>query len=187
MKKLLFVALFFATVMNVQAQTELKINPLGILFSNPELSAEFGVNEHIGVEPSLGISYLKLTLNGNAYKSSGFSYGVNGKYYFGPEKGIDKFYAGIYLRGGASTYRNTSKVSNDNITNNRLGGGMSLGYKWVSSQNIVLDLGTGIGRKVFDNSKNDNGNTNLNEDSISDIDFFFRFGVGYRFGGASKH
>ena len=186
MKKLLFVALFFAAALNVQAQTELKINPLGILFSNPELSAEFAVNEHIGIEPSFGISYLKLTIDNDVFKSSGFSYGVNGKYYFSPESGIDKFYAGIYLRGGASSFKGTGASAGDNLKRNRLGGGLSFGYKWVSSQNIVFDLGTGIGRKVFDKYTLDGGNTNTANIPLLNIDFYIRFGVGYRFGGGSK-
>ena len=186
MKKFIVLSLFCAFICKIQAQTELKINPLGLLFSSPDLSVEFAVAENIGIEPFIGVSFLKLTVDGDGYKSNGLGYGVNGKYYFNPDKGIDKFYAGIYMRGGNSKYTGQGSNSGDSFSRNYFGVGLSLGYKWVSRQNIVFDLGGGIGRK-FLNKYSDASSSNVDISSIPllNIDAFFRFGVGYRFGGGS--
>ena len=186
MKKFIVLSLFYAFTFKIQAQTELKINPIGLLFSSPDLSAEFAVAENIGVEPFLGVTFLKLTVDGDGYKSNGLNYGVNGKYYFNPEKGIDKFYAGIYMRGGKSKYTGQGSNSGDSFSHNYFGVGLSLGYKWVSRQNIVFDLGAGVGRK-FLNKYTDASSSNVDLSGITllNLDGFFRFGVGYRFGGGS--
>ncbi len=186
MKKIIVLSLFCVLTFKIQAQTELKINPLGLLFSSPDLSVEFAAAENIGVEPFLGVSFLKLTVDGDGYKSNGFNYGVNGKYYFNPDKGIDKFYAGIYMRGGNSKYTGQGSNSGDSFSRNYVGLGLSLGYKWVSRQNIVFDVGAGIGRKLVNKYTDaSSSNVDLSGITILNLDGFFRFGVGYRFGGGS--
>jgi hypothetical protein len=183
MKKLILAIAFMSSFAAVQAQTELKINPLGLLFLSPDLSAEFAVSEDIGIEPTVGISFLKLKVEEESLKSTGLSYGVQGKYYFNPDKGIDKFYAGIYLRGGNSTFTSSTAGDNDKLTQNKLGIGLALGYKWVSKKNIVFELGGGLGRKLFNKFNVESGSTNLSNVPILNFDGFFRFSVGYRFGG----
>lgn len=184
MKKFIVLILVCAFTFKIQAQTELKINPLGLLFSSPDLSAEFGVAENIGIEPFIGVSFLKLTVDGDGYKSNGLGYGVNGKYYFSPDKGIDKFYSGIYMRGGNSKYTGQGNNSGDSFSRNYFGVGLSLGYKWVSRQNIVFDLGGGIGRKFLNKYTNaSSSSVNVSDIPLLNLDGFFRFGVGYRFGG----
>ena len=186
MKKFIVLILVCAFTFKIQAQTELKINPLGLLFSSPDLSAEFGVAENIGIEPFIGVSFLKLTVDGDGYKSNGIGYGVNGKYYFSPDKGIDKFYAGIYMRGGNSKYTGQGSNSGDSFSRNYFGVGLSLGYKLVSRQNIVFDIGIGIGRKFLNKYSNaSSSSVDISTIPLLNLDGFFRFGVGYRFGGGS--
>jgi hypothetical protein len=187
MKKNLLFMLFLALTLTCQAQTEVKINPLGLLFSSPDLSAEFAVSENLGIEPSIGISFLNLTVDNSGFTSNGLSYGVNGKYYFNPEKGIDKFYSGIYVRGGSSKYTGKGTNSNSSFSRSFAALGLSFGYKWVSKQNIVFDLGLGIGRKLSDKFTNESSaSVNTKSIPILNIDGFLRFGVGYRFGGGSS-
>ena len=58
MKKLIVLALFaFAVSNTATAQIELKINPLGLLYSSPDIVAEYLVNEDIGVELGIGLVY----------------------------------------------------------------------------------------------------------------------------------
>jgi hypothetical protein len=134
-----------------------------------------------------GISFLSLTVDGDKFKSSGYNYGVNGKYYFGPSKGIDKFYAGIYVRGGQNKFENSVQGNTtEGFTRNRLGAGISLGYKWVSRKNVVFELSSGIGRKIFSKYSNTTGSVNTADIPLLNLDGFFKFNVGYRFGGGSK-
>lgn len=190
MKKLIYVAAILCACANLQAQTELKINPLGALFLNPDFSAEFGVAENIGIEPSVGLSWISLTVDGDKFKSSGATFGAQGKYYFNPEKGIDKFYAGIYLRGAESKFTSTSSSSGTStsevFSRSRLGAGFSLGYKWVSRQNVVFELGAGIGRKIYNKFSDASNDVNTADIPILNLDGFFRFNVGYRFGGGAS-
>jgi hypothetical protein len=51
---------FICTFANLKAQTEIKINPIGALFSSPDVSAEFALAENIGIEPSVGMSFYKI-------------------------------------------------------------------------------------------------------------------------------
>lgn len=184
MKKLLTLIVTVLTLTTAWSQTELKINPIGALFSSPDVSAEFGVADNIGIEPYIGASWYNLTVDNTKYKSKGFGYGVNGKYYFSPEKGIDKFYAGLYLRGGSSNFKSDS--SSANFTRNRLSLGLSLGYKWVSRNNVVFEIGAGVGRKLYSKYSNESGTVDISKIPLLNLDGYFKFAVGYRFGGGSS-
>jgi hypothetical protein len=187
MKKLFFVIALICSFINLNAQTELKINPLGLLFLSPDVAAEFAVSENVGIEPTIGVSWFQLTVDGEKFKSTGLSYGAQGKYYFGPEKGIDKFFAGIYTRGGQSKFSNTTAgATSETFSRNRLGAGVTLGYKWVSSHNVVFELGAGIGRKIFNKVSNADKGVNVSNIPVLNLDGFFRFNVGYRFGGGNS-
>jgi hypothetical protein len=191
MKKLIYAAALLCTLTNLHAQTELKINPLGALFLSPDVSAEFGISESFGLEPTLGISFFRLTVDGNQFKSTGFSYGAQGKYYFSPSKGIDGFYGGVYLRGGQSSFKTSTSgsgtvtSSTESFSRNRLGAGFTLGYKWVTAKNVVIELGTGFGRKIFNKYSNIDKGVDAAKLPILNFDGFFKFSVGYRFGGES--
>lgn len=103
MKKLILIALsatFLYTSSN--AQIDIKVNPIGLLFNSPDFSGEYIVKEDIGIEVGLGFEYGN-TLFGNLQKS-GFNIFAAGKYYFNPDDGGDKFYAGIYLRPRQRTF-----------------------------------------------------------------------------------
>ena len=183
MKNLIFTLALTLMVASLHAQTELKINPIGAIFLQPDVSAEFGVGENISVEPTLGLSWINLTIDNSKLKSSGFNYGVNGKYYFGPDKGLDKFYAGVYLRGGQSKF--SGDAADDKVSRSRLGAGISLGYKWLSNRNVVFEIATGLGRKIFDKWSDAGNGVNTATIPLFNIDGFFKFNVGYRFGGGS--
>jgi Protein of unknown function (DUF3575) len=195
MKKLILAITLVSTFVNLQAQTELKINPLGALFLSPDVSAEFGISESFGLEPTLGVSFFRLTLDGNQFKSTGASYGAQGKYYFSPKQGIDGFYGGVYVRGGHSNFKTSTTVgsgtgttssSTESFTRDRLGAGFTLGYKWITAKNVVIELGAGLGRKIFNKYSNAGQGVNTSNIPILNFDGFFKFSVGYRFGGGSS-
>jgi hypothetical protein len=184
MKTNLLTLLFCASFASLHAQTELKINPLGLIFSSPNLSAEFAAKDNVGIEAIVGASWYTLTVI-EKYKSFGANAGVLGKYYFNPETTIDKFYAGIYLRGGSNKF--TSEVTSANsFSRSFFAGGFAIGQKWVSRNNIVFELGTGIGRNIVSKVTSGTGTVNLAAVPLLNIDFFLRLDVGYRFGGVGK-
>jgi hypothetical protein len=183
-KILLSLAIFCMSRLSTYAQTDVKINPIGALFGSPDISAEFGVNESVGIEPLLGISFGSVTVLDEKFKSSGFRVGAIGKYYFNPDKGTDKFWAGLYLRGGGSTSK-TSGSTNESFSNRRMSAGLALGYKWVSRKNIVFELGFGAGRALINKFEVESGSVNLAEVPLLNIDILGRISVGYRFGGDS--
>lgn len=158
--------------MTSQAQVELRINPLGFI-SDFHLSAEIGGSKQFGIEPLVGTGWLTGTKGGGlaftTLKAKGLLFGVNNKYYFNPKTRIDKFYMGLYLRGGQSKAEEPSQF---------FAVGVSTGYKWLYRQHFVFDLGIGLGKRVV----NKYTLTGSQEVSNSPADGFFRFDVGYRFG-----
>jgi len=185
MKKLIVLALFAFAISNITtAQVELKINPLGLLFNSPDIVAEYLVNEDIGVELGIGLVYGSYAAGlTDDLSRSGFSLLVAGKYYFNPDDGCDKFYAGAYLRPRTVSFNDDDGDGFDSgFKQSAFGVGLITGYKWVGARGITFELGLGIGRAFgAKNTYNDNNN-NIDFPSIG-IDGFGRLAVGYRFGG----
>ena len=161
-------------------QVELKINPIGILFNNPDVAAEFLIAENFGVEGKVGVRWYKVNDGFDEYKANGFNIIGSGKYYFKPDQGCDKFYIGAYLKFGNSTA--DASNSDDSFSNTRLALGPIIGYKWVaSSGKVVFELGFGVGR-AFVNDWGDANDSFLDDVPLLDIDFTGTLAVGYRFG-----
>ena len=182
MKKIFLSLIAVLAFSTAWSQTDVKINPLGLLFGSPDISAEFGINESFGVEPFVGLNFGNIKVGDATFKSSGFRVGGLGKYYFGTVKGLDKFWAGLYLRGGSGSLTTTANGTTTVVDNARLAAGLAVGYKWVSSRNIIFELGFGVGRAFVDKSTVKSGNTDPDSFSIP-YDFLGRLQLGYRFGG----
>lgn len=142
MKKLLFILLFAITVFHLKAQVEVKLSPVPLLFGDIALSVEGAVGESFGLDGDLWVGSGD-TFDGNV------AFNFSGKYYFNPEKRIDKFHVGVFL----------------GVQNTAPGLGFLIGYKWVSSKNVVFELGGGIGRSL----------------DGEDVLGYFKFHLGYRF------
>lgn len=170
------------SVSAVQAQVDFKINPVGLIFSRAIAAVEFGVKDNIGIEAQAGLGWPSITIQDEKFKSNTVRYGVNARYYFSPDKGIDRFYAGIYTR--FVNGKMTSTADDGEIKRNRASGGILLGYKVVArNERLVFDFGLGIGR-VFTNkfTPNSEGQESLD---LSDIPFLnidapLFLSVGYR-------
>ncbi len=93
------------TAGTVSAQIDVKIGPLGLLFSNFNVGIEFAAKDNIGIEVTPGIDWKKLSLiSDDNFKGNIFKVGVNGRYYFNPnEKKLNGFYSGIYTRYGGGS------------------------------------------------------------------------------------
>lgn len=190
MKKILFFALAMLAMNAVShAQVDVQINPIGILFSNLDLTAEFGVSNDFGVETGLGYNFQSFDVEGGGYRNNAVGIRALGKYYFNPEDGIDRWAIGGYLRYGAgtATLKDNSSSSREKIKNVKLALGFYTGYKWVSRKNIVFELGLGIGRNLVRTFEDENGNTvDTSDIPLLNVDILGRLSLGYRFGGSKK-
>lgn len=173
----LTIAFFFFGLLCVNAQTELKINPLGLLFGSPDISAEFGLSNSTSIEPFVGFTSRTRGLGSDDWKFTAVNAGASFKYFFNPRRGIDRFYAGAYTRFNTGSW----KYDNEKLGYQRLSLGLLIGQKWVSRKNIVFELAFGVGRAFINNL--DEGSSGESFDLIFDLDIMGRLAVGYRFGG----
>lgn len=181
MKQKLFLACLLAVLsFNVNAQIDVTVNPISLLFGSFNGGADIGFAADMSVEPRVGLNFNKNTIGGVEYSNSGFAFGAIGKYYFGPNRGCDKWHIGPYVDYSTGTLKADNQVD---ITNSQLGLGLYAGYKLVSSRNIVFDFGIGFGRKLI--SKYDDGTSteiDLSDIPLLNISATGKLAVGYRFG-----
>jgi Protein of unknown function (DUF3575) len=171
----------------LKAQSEIKINPIYTIFLGPEVAAEFGITKRISIEPAIFLILYPLKTDPNGFTTNtdsrlakGFQANLNAKYYIKPSKGLDRYYVGIYTRGGHEEFDVINPT--DTYTLDHMSLGFSFGYKWVFNNNFILALDSGFGRKLVRNYSNlTYGKTDPNYIAV-DLDGFFRFSIGYRFG-----
>lgn len=177
-KFMLTMAVVFAFVFSMQAQLDVSVNPLGLLFGSYDVSVEKGISESFGVELTAGFSSQKYELGEEKVSSSGFGARIMGKYYFSPKNGIDRFNVAPYIKIGSNKFDDGA----DKVTNFRFAAGVYLGYKIVASSNVFFELGFGLG-KAFVNSYKVNGEEILDGGSypVFNIDATGKLAVGYRF------
>ncbi|MBK9270594.1 MAG: DUF3575 domain-containing protein [Saprospiraceae bacterium] len=178
MKKFLLVFVIAAACQLGYSQIEVKVNPIGLIFSNVDLGVEFGINEHFGIEPRLIVDFDSYDFEGEKWSSSRFGTIVEGKYYFNPSKGINKFYVDLY--GKFITGKITASNEPD-INSTRLAMGFGLGYKWVNRKNFVIELGFGVGRAFINEISSEDASVDLADFPILNIDLVGKFMIGYRF------
>lgn len=122
MKKAILFLAILAFSKNLNAQTEIKANPIALLFEAVMVSVEHGFNDDFSLDADIWL----------AEEFGGFS--LSQKYYFFPKVGLDHFHVGIF----------------EAVQQGSAGIGFLAGYKLVSKRNVVFDLGAGIGRSFDD-------------------------------------
>jgi hypothetical protein len=201
MTKLLISITLFFSFLTLNAQIDLKINPIGSLTLNPNFMAEISATDNLGIEPYVGLTRFNISFDAKKFKIRGVDYGVFIKYYFSQEASTDKFYAGLAFRGGQTNFTyadpkvdsivssasTVTKIPNLALTRNRLGVDICIGYKWVTQNNVVFEIGAGLGRKIFNSFGFIDRKVNINTIPFLNLDGFFRFNIGYRFGGGSDN
>ncbi len=184
MKKLnlFFVALAFCFSTSLSAQLELKINPIGILFNSPDLGIEYVLTDDIGVEAIIGLDYGNATLGIADIERSGYKIRLAGKYYFSPQDGGDRFYAGLYLGPRSQTLSDSDDTDGVDFGYkiSAFTAGAMVGFKWVSQRGILFEIGLGAGR-AFGETIELNDTNNTEEIPTFGLDFISRISVGYRF------
>lgn len=146
MRKLTIFFLFFVLAKSASAQFDLTINPVSLLFSSVDISGEYGIKPSFGLEGTLGYDYGGYSVGDVDVKNQGIGIRLIGKYYFNPNRNIDKFNIGPYVKFATRKGKYEDGVSTSNITNTRFAVGFYVGYKWVSAGRFVFELGLGAGR-----------------------------------------
>lgn len=177
---ILALAVFAFSSYRADAQVDVTINPIGLLFGDLSIGGDFILSDDFSVEATLGIG------GGNDdftnLKWSNIPVTVLGKYYFNPDDGADKFYADAFLRFVSRSYKADGESDFSEYSQTRLGFGIGIGYKAVSRKGVVFDIGFGVGRALVDNTKFESNGDEFEVD-WPDIMFQGKLGVGYRFGG----
>jgi len=193
MKKFLLLPVFLFFVSAAQSQVDVKINPLGLLFSSPDLSGEYIINESFGVELSLGAVYgfvaaSRLLERDLWLSKSGYRIRLSGKYYFRPVNGGDRFYAGAYLGPRSQSISGDVEAYNGDVgyTQSAFSAGILAGYKWAADNGLIFEIGLGLGRAF--GSKTVWNNPDLEDLSFDGfgLDGVGILAVGYRFGGGNS-
>jgi len=171
--------LFAFTSRQAQAQVDLTVNPIGLLFGDFSFGADFALSDQFSVEAAVGFGTNTIL----DVKGSNVPVTAIGKYYFSPKNGADRFYADVFAR---YVYRQWNYEDNSgfaDFTTNRLGLGFGAGYKVVSNGGFVFDIGLGAGRAIVDKNVYSDSTGNREDLSWPDLMFQGKLAIGYRFGG----
>lgn len=181
MKKVVLLVVALATLGFANAQFEAKINPLGAMFGNPDISGEYIVNDNFGVELDVSFSF------GQAYlgfikipgaKQSGFGVRAVGKYYFSPDDGGDGWYGGIYLRQASNKFEDKDSADTYSFgayDRSIFAAGVEVGKKWVFDSGFLIEAAWAIGRPISEKR------TGFGGTFTTGLDGYAKFGIGYRF------
>ena len=188
MKKIILGVLLLTGAYSMTAQVDVSLNPISLLFSNINASIEFGVKDDIGVEFSPSFEFDSYKVDDVKYTNTGLGGRVIGKYYFSPNKGLDKWNIGPYIKYGYGVGKGTNLSTKETVevTRNRFAVGFYTGYKWVSRKNVVFELGFGLGRAFVNKYESDDQSVDLDDFPILNLDATGKLALGYRFGGVSE-
>lgn len=180
----LIILAFLAIAPPLKAQVDLKVSPFGLLFSNIVLRAEFPVAEAVGIELQGGAGWNKINFDEeDDLKTSTLRFGANGRYYFSPEVGLDKFYLGAYARFAAG--KGSSTADTDEYNTTRFSVGTLFGYKVLAkNQKLLFDFNLGFGRALiykFDPIGDTADNVDLSDIPLLNWDIPATIAIGYRF------
>ena len=179
-KKILTLVSFMVFATYGFSQIEVKINPIGLLFGQIPLSAEYIINDNMGAEITAGYYFKSFGDFTETTNSSGFVTNVLFKYYFKPEDGGDKFYVFPYYRYVSRSWTFTDVTLGEiNGTYKSSGIGFGAGYKIVAESGLLFDFGLGVG-KNFSSKYSYSDPTYENDISIP-INILGRISIGYRF------
>lgn len=177
----LSLALFALFAIRVQAQVDVTINPIGLLFGGINVGADFALSEEFSIEANIGYNADDDNVLSADARYTGIPVQAVAKYYFGPEKGADKFYGDVFLRYVNRSYKYEDNSNNADFNQARFGFGIGAGYKVVSKKNIVFDIGFGVGRVLVDNTTYKDSQGNQESFDFPDLIVNGKLGIGYRF------
>jgi hypothetical protein len=176
--------------MQGQNSNAVKLNLFGLAVGQVQLAYEMALNENSSVQLSAGFVSrtwdVTLGENGADQKDNGFIIIPEYRYYF--DEQLKGLYAGAFFRykGVTSTVGTSGSNSDDSeteYTRNVVGGGALVGYQFLVSDKLVLDLFTGPQYKSISQSvKTGDEIDNFSFEGEGDgIGLRFGFNVGFAF------
>lgn len=145
---------------DLQAQLEIKLDPILLATQQPNFEIEFILKEKFGIETSLvtprrqKVEFDYEELKTNVFNQIGYQIKLAGKYYFKPETKGDKFYGSAYVKSNLDNFVGKSEFFTENMDYRQTSyeTGLGLGYKKAILNRIILELSTGLAA-VLDNEK----------------------------------
>ncbi|MCB0495736.1 MAG: DUF3575 domain-containing protein [Cyclobacteriaceae bacterium] len=177
-KKSFILLALIALSLSAKAQFEAKINPFSILWGSIDVAAEYGFSDNFGIDLAPTIAFDKQTLDDVEYKSTRAGVVVNPRYYFSPNKGLDKFYFGGYLKYMSGAYKSDGVIG---WKNERFAGGFNIGYKIVAESGFLFDIAFGGGKAFVNKNTSELDGIDLTLLDAINIDFVGKLAVGWRF------
>lgn len=165
-----------------QAQVDVTLNPIGLLFGDLSVGADFALSESFSIEGTVGFG------SGSPENAKYTNIPINAvaKYYFNPDKGADKFYGDVWLRFISRKYTWDDATFGADYTQTRFGLGFGIGYKVVGGRGIVFDIGLGGGTALSDNTKYVDSTGTQTTIDWPKLMILGKLGIGWRFGGGGK-
>lgn len=149
MKKLLFAAALavsgmFASQASAQDYNgAIKTNLFGLFVGQYQLAYEHALNEQVSVQLSGGLVSRSWTLGDYSQQDGGFLVIPEARYYF--DSGMKGLYTGAFARyrSGSSELTDTSGETEYKVNRNSIGGGLLIGYQFIVSDRLAIDLFAG--------------------------------------------
>lgn len=191
MKNLILTLAFISSAFCSNAQIELKIRPLGLLFGNYGAIVEYKLSERKSIDFEASILSSGVRFSNVSVSTRGFSTNATYRSYFASSKKRSGGFWGPYANFTKSELKGTvPNVSNTNTTDEvyskstTLGAGALIGYKWGFNNNVTTELLFGLGFNVLNNYQD--LLNNRPKTSISNLSNMARFAIGYSFGNDKK-
>ena len=187
MKKISLAAIFFALSFIGTAQIDLTANPLGIMWGDFGLGADYCFNSSVSSELGLGFGGSSGTdINSIEYDHKNLNISGVVKYYFSPTQGADNFYSGGFVR---YVNRDTDYLDNTTVSDysqSRIGAGVLFGTKRASEGGFIFDFNFGVGKAFIDDTTLSGGDGSAVVVDWPDIMFIGKLSIGYRLGAKSE-
>ena len=192
MKKLILFALLWLTTVSIQAQFELKINPITSFLGSVDIQGEYVINENFGVELSLQPFFGKTnglidSSHSLSDKKSGFAEKLRFKYYFDPFNGADQSYLDVFITNFSVVYTMYSDENQMHINEinkeSYVGMGLEYGRKTAFDSGLIFEYAIGLGAHLSSNHIITDGNNQVvYEREYSPLFASGKLVIGYRFG-----
>lgn len=188
MKKISLAAFLCALSFFGTAQIDLTANPLGMMWGDFGLGADYCFNSSVSSELGLGFGGDSGTDdNSNEYSYKNLNISGMVKYYFSPTHGSDNFYSGGFVKYINRNYEHTDIVANNLIEydQSRIGAGVLFGTKRASEGGFIFDFNFGVGKAFIDDTSF-TGDDTIEVNELPAIMFIGKLSIGYRLGVKSE-
>lgn len=127
------------------AQVDITLHPVNLLVKDLAIGLDFVIDPAFSIEGGFG--YGKRM--DDAYIWHPVQLTATGKYYFEPKTSADGFYADVFLRYVSRNHQENNGSGFEEYTDERAGLGVGVGYKLITQDGLLLEIGLGVGRSFY--------------------------------------